>query len=112
MAMEHMIGHVSQIPPGEGRTFVLDGLRVAVFRTRDGQVFATQAHCPHRGGPLADGLTDEVSVVCPLHDRIYDLRSGAGIGTDCGIATYPVRLGADGMIRLVPDPQPAMTSAT
>lgn len=112
MASEHMIGHVSQIPPGEGRTFDLHGLRVAVFHTRDGQVFATQASCPHRGGPLADGLTDETSVVCPLHDRIYDLRSGAGIGTDCNIATYPVRLGADGMIRLVPDPQPAMASGT
>ena len=59
-------------------------------------------------GTCAD-VNDEISVVCPLHDRIYDLRTGAGIGTDCSITTYPVRLDADGMIRLVPDPQPATT---
>jgi nitrite reductase (NADH) small subunit len=108
MATEHSIGHLSQIPPGEGRTFDLNGLKIAVFRTRGGRVFATQAHCPHRGGPLADGLTDETSVVCPLHDRVYDLRTGAG--TDCSIETYPVRISIDGMILLVPHPQEAMAS--
>ncbi len=108
MATEHAIGHVSRIPPGEGRTFDVNGLLVAVFRTRGGGVFATQARCPHRGGPLADGLTDESSVVCPLHDRVYDLRTG--VGTDCSIDTYPVRIGIDGMILLVAHPQQAMAS--
>jgi nitrite reductase (NADH) small subunit len=106
MATEHAVGHVSQIPPGEGRTFDLDGKLIAVFRTRGGGVFATQAYCPHRGGPLADGLTDEKSVVCPLHDRIYDM--GTGIGTDCNIETYPVRVSIDGIILLVPHSKKAM----
>ncbi len=96
------IGHLSRIPPGEGRVFDVDGVQIAVFHTRDGNVFATQAKCPHRGGPLYDGLIDEVSVVCPLHDRIYDLRSGAGLGNECSIVTYPVRVGADGLIMLAP----------
>jgi nitrite reductase (NADH) small subunit len=109
MAREHAIGHLSQIPPGEGRTFDLDGLQIAVFHTRAGRVFATQALCPHRGGPLADGLTDETSVVCPLHDRIYNLRTG--IGTDCTISTYNVRAGADGTLLLVPQPREAMATA-
>ncbi len=97
---EHALGRISQIPPGEGRNFEVDGLRVAVFHTRAGAVHATQAACPHRGGPLADGLTDETTVVCPLHDRIYDFRTGAGLGNDCAIATYQVRLGQDGVILL------------
>jgi nitrite reductase (NADH) small subunit len=100
MNKELRIGHLSQIPAGEGRTFELEGLRIAVFRTRAGQVFATQAECPHRAGPLADGLIDNNVVVCPLHDRIYDLRTGAGIGTGCSIATYPARVSADGTILL------------
>ena len=102
--MEHAIGKLSQIPRGEGRNFALGTLRVAVFHTRDGQVFATQADCPHRGGPLADGLTDGATVVCPLHDRIYDFRTGAGLGNECSIQVYPVRAEADGTIMLGTQP--------
>ena len=65
---EHRIGRLAEIPPGEGRTYEVAGRRVAVFRTRAGQVFATQAECPHRNGPLADGLVGGSTVVCPLHD--------------------------------------------
>jgi nitrite reductase (NADH) small subunit len=110
MPREHIIGHLSQIPAGEGRTFELNGLRVAVFHTRAGQVFAAQSQCPHRGGPLADGLTDETSVMCPLHDRIYDLRTGAGIGTECDITVYPVRVSADGVILLELQPHEVLTA--
>jgi nitrite reductase/ring-hydroxylating ferredoxin subunit len=42
--------------------------------------------------------------VCPLHDRVYDLRTGAGIGTDCDIRVYPARAAADGTILLVTEP--------
>jgi nitrite reductase (NADH) small subunit len=101
--MEHAIGHISQIPPGEGRAFAIGELHVAVFHTRDGGVFATQARCPHRQGPLADGLTDHATIVCPLHDRAFDLRTGAGIGTDCDIQVFPVRTATDGTILLVTD---------
>jgi nitrite reductase (NADH) small subunit len=111
MAEEYAIGQLSQIPLGEGRTFVVDGKRVAVFHTRGGEVLATQSDCPHRGGPLADGLTDEVSVVCPLHDRAYNLRTGAGIGNECNIAVYPVRISGDGMIWIVTRPVMAMVAA-
>jgi nitrite reductase (NADH) small subunit len=81
-----------------------------VFHTRAGQVFATQLRCPHRGGPLADGLTDDISVVCPLHDRIHDLQTGGGIGTECNIMAYPVRVTTDGTILLVLQPFEAMTA--
>jgi nitrite reductase (NADH) small subunit len=89
------LGPVTQIPPGEGRSFLVGDIGVAVFRTRDGKFYATQARCPHRGGPLADGLTDGTTVVCPLHDRMFSLASGEGIGNECSIAIYPVAVSND-----------------
>lgn len=111
MLNEIVIGSLSQIPPGEGRMFLLNGEPVAVFHTRGGKVFATQAFCPHRAGPLADALTDETTIVCPLHDRVYDLRTGEGIGTDCSIQVYRARVDAAGAILIEPQTTPAMASA-
>ena len=74
--MEVTVASVSSIPPGEGRTFEVGALRIAVFHTRQGEVFAAQAHCPHRGGPLADGILGGRTLVCPLHSLIFDLETG------------------------------------
>jgi nitrite reductase (NADH) small subunit len=97
---EVAIGPLSQIPPGEGRNFQLGQQTIAVFHTRGGAVFATQAACPHRAGPLADGLIDEASVICPLHERMFSFASGSGIGNDCALTIYPARLDSAGMILL------------
>jgi len=94
------VTNIAEIPLGEGRLVEVAGRHLAVFHTRDG-VFATQPDCPHRQGPLADGLTGTGTVMCPLHDRIYDLRTGAGVNTDCSISVYPVTLAEDGTIELV-----------
>lgn len=74
--------------------------RVAVFHTRSGELFATQADCPHRNGPLADGLVGEKTVICPLHAWKFDLASGKLEGGDCKLKTYPVRVSSDGLIAL------------
>ncbi len=97
---EVAIGKLDQIPPGEGRTFEVAELTVAVFRTRADEVYASQAHCPHRNGPLADGMLGGHVIMCPLHDRSYDLTSGKEIGGECDIAIYPVRKAADGTLLL------------
>jgi nitrite reductase (NADH) small subunit len=94
------IANLSEIPPGEGRVVRTGGLELAVFNTRSG-VYATQALCPHLQGPLADGLTGTHTIMCPLHDRTFDLRSGVGVNTDSCIQTYPVALQADGTIMLL-----------
>ena len=94
-----LVGNVAQIPKGEGRTFEIAGRRVAIFHTHSGQVFATQAECPHLQGPLADGLTGGATVVCPLHERAYDLRTGFGLNGECtSLTIYPTSLGGDGKI--------------
>jgi nitrite reductase (NADH) small subunit len=91
-----LLGTIDQIPPGEGRNFLIEEDQIAVFRTHAGEVYATQASCPHRDGPLADGLMGGATVVCPLHDRTFDLRTGEGFGPDCmRLKTYPVSLNED-----------------
>ena len=88
-----LIGSVDQIPPGEGRNFIVEREQIAVFRTHAGEVYATQATCPHRNGPLADGLLGGATIVCPLHDRTFDLRTGQGIGPDCpNLKIYQIAL--------------------
>jgi len=96
MALEQGIGSIGQIPIGEGRTFEVAGQRVAVFHTREGGVYAIEANCPHRNGPLADGLTSGTTVLCPLHERAFDLLTGAGIGHEDCVMSYPVRISGDG----------------
>ncbi|MHA0287840.1 nitrite reductase small subunit NirD [Mycobacterium sp. C3-094] len=94
------VGRLDEIPVGEGRTFAVDGRQVAVFRLRDDSLRALDAVCPHRGGPLADGLTDDCVVVCPLHGYAYDLSTGAETsGTDLAVRSYPVQV-SDGAIRV------------
>ncbi len=95
-----ILGPLNLIPIGEGRRFGVRGQTVAVFRTRAGQVFATQADCPHQGGPLEDGLVGGSTLICPLHERAFDLTTGVGIGQPCVLMTYPVRITEDGAIGL------------
>ncbi len=88
---EHVVGRVTEIPLGEGRAFVAGGMQIAVFRLRDGTLHATQAACPHAGGPLADGQTDVDVLVCPLHQYAFRWADGTSPGGPPPIRTYPVR---------------------
>jgi nitrite reductase (NADH) small subunit len=93
------VAEAAQIPKGEGRTFKVAGRSIAVFRTHSGEVYATQAACPHLGGPLSDGLTGGATVVCPLHERAYDMRTGAGLnGEPTSLEVYPAALDEQGKI--------------
>lgn len=96
MTSLHKLGTVAQIPPGEGRNFVVAGRRLAVFHARDGRVFATQADCPHRGGPLADGLVGGGTLVCPLHEWRFDLTTGTTENGACPIEVYRAQVESDG----------------
>jgi nitrite reductase (NADH) small subunit len=89
---EIAVAPLEAIPLGEGRTFDLGGERIAIFRTRDERVYATQAECPHRSGPLADGLVGGSTVICPLHSWKFDLRTGEPLFGDCKLHTYPARV--------------------
>ena len=90
-AGEHVVGRLDDVPPGEGRAFVAGGVQVAVFRLRDGSLHATQAACPHAGGPLADGQTDVDVLVCPLHLYAFRWSDGTSPGGASPVRLYPVR---------------------
>jgi nitrite reductase (NADH) small subunit len=94
---------VEDIPAGLGRAFQVAGQAVAVFRSRTGSVFAVANRCPHRGGPLADGMMVGDQIVCPLHAFRFDGRTGAcdQAGT-CGVPTYPVEV-TGGVVRITLD---------
>jgi nitrite reductase (NADH) small subunit len=91
---------LAELPVGLGRAFRVGPHRVAVFRTRTGKVFAVANECPHKGGPLADGMLAGEQVVCPMHAFRYDAVSGAcdqsGV---CAVTAYPVEV-VDGFVRI------------
>lgn len=84
------LGPVEQIPVGEGRAFAVGDEQVAVFRLGDGGLCAVGAICPHRGGPLADGLIDGQHVVCPLHNHTFRLTDGHCTTGESPVRTYQV----------------------
>jgi nitrite reductase (NADH) small subunit len=84
------VGRAADVPLLEGRTVTVGPRRIAIFRTGDG-FYALGGVCPHAGGPLADGLVADNCVTCPLHNRRFDLRSGAGIGGHPGVEAHEVR---------------------
>jgi nitrite reductase (NADH) small subunit len=71
-----------EVPLGEGRAVRINGSPLAVFRLETGW-FAVQGRCTHAGGPIADGIAADRSVICPLHERRFDLESGEPLGHDC-----------------------------
>ena len=96
--MEVTLGTISAIPEGEGRSFEVGKKRLAVFRTRQGKLFATQADCPHQNGSLADGLVGSQTLICPLHSLKFDLATGRALDGSCQLVVYPARVGDHGQI--------------
>ncbi len=59
---------------------------IAIFRTSDDEVFALDDRCPHKGGPLSQGLIYGKRVACPLHNWQIELESGTAVAPDVGCA--------------------------
>ncbi len=75
------IGSVDQIGPGTARTPpVRGGEEIAVFRTLDNQFHALVNKCPHKAGPLSQGIVHGHVVTCPLHAWNISLRTGEALG--------------------------------
>ncbi|EPX82561.1 nitrite reductase small subunit NirD [Salipiger mucosus] len=87
------IGHIDDVPLRGARLVKTSAGCIAVFRTGKDEVFAASDTCPHKGGPLSEGIVHGQKVTCPLHNMVFDLNTGAAQGADEGqIPTYPVRL--------------------
>lgn len=83
------VGRAADVPMLEGRSVIVDGRRIAVFRTADGWR-ALDGGCPHRGGPLADGIVADRCVTCPLHGWRFDLDTGEAVNADARVAPYEI----------------------
>ncbi|WP_084507735.1 nitrite reductase small subunit NirD [Geminicoccus roseus] len=89
------IGSIGDIPRRGARCVMTPSGRVAVFRTADDRVFATEDRCPHKGGPLSQGIVHGAAVTCPLHNMVISLETGEAMGADEGrVPTIPVRVEA------------------
>ncbi|MEM6890086.1 MAG: nitrite reductase small subunit NirD [Pseudomonadota bacterium] len=89
------IGALEDIPLRGARKVKTPVGCVAVFRTDETTVFATANSCPHKGGPLFEGIVHGQKVTCPLHNWVFDLETGLAQGSDEGrIPTYPAKVEA------------------
>src|ERR671923_582936 len=89
------VGLLSDIPLMGARVVRSADGDIAVFRTADDQVFALYDRCPHKGGPLADGIVHGRSVTCPLHNWVISLETGEVQGADEGnVRRHPLRVEA------------------
>lgn len=85
------LGSLDKIPLGQGLSFKVGDHEIAVFRQRDGKLFATQSRCPHKQGPLAEGIVGGGKVICPLHSHKFNLATGEGSEAHECVKTYAVR---------------------
>ncbi len=101
MTTWNFICPLADIPPLGSR--VVRGARggdIAIFRTASDEVFALHDKCPHKGGPLSQGLVHGRRVTCPLHGWNFELASGQAVAPDVGsCATFEVKV-EDGSVFL------------
>jgi len=89
------VAAVEEIPRLGARVVGIGSVKVAVFRTSQDEFYALEDRCPHRGGPLSQGIVHGHCVTCPLHDWVIDLSTGEAKGPDEGSARrFPVRVEA------------------
>lgn len=87
------IGTLDDIPKRGARVVKTARGDIAVFRTMDDKLFAMDDKCPHKGGPLSQGIVQGESVTCPLHNWVISLATGEAQGADHGCTrTIAVRL--------------------
>ncbi len=90
------IGVLDDIPKLGARVVETQDGNIAVFRTGNDDLYAIRDECPHKQGPLSQGIVSGNRVACPLHDWKINLESGHAITPDEGcVATYPVKLDGD-----------------
>ena len=87
------VGAVTDVPRRGARRVTSPRGDIAIFRTGDGEVFALMDACPHKGGPLSQGIVHGASVTCPLHNWVISLETGRAIGADEGsVKVIPVKV--------------------
>jgi len=98
------IGALDDIPRHGARIVKTKQGCIAVFRTADDTVFALDDRCPHKGGPLSQGIVHGTAVTCPLHNWVISLETGEAQGADKGsVRCYGLKLEGGRLLLEVPD---------
>ena len=84
---------IGNVPLREGRAVTIGNTEIAIFHLED-RYLTIENKCPHKGGPLCDGIVSGTTVVCPLHGQRFDLETGMSVlASQPGcVATYPTRV--------------------
>jgi nitrite reductase (NADH) small subunit len=80
------VGNLEDIPRQGSRVVQTSTGEIALFRSVDDQVFALDNRCPHKGGPLSQGIVHGKRVTCPLHSWVIELENGNAVAPDVGCA--------------------------
>jgi len=92
------ICELNDLPKQGGRTVRAGDTEIALFRLTDDEVRAVENRCPHKQGPLAEGIISGDIIICPLHARKINLSSGEVLPPDSGcVRTYSVQV-EDGQV--------------
>lgn len=108
---------LDDVPPLGSRVLESGDITIAIFRTASDEIFAIEDKCPHKGGPLSQGIVHGQRVTCPLHNRVFDLKEGKAIAPDKGCLKRFKAHVAGGRIRLeltplpMPDDEDGLVSA-
>lgn len=98
------IGTVGDIPRRGARCVTTPTGRIAVFRTSNDRIYAIEDRCPHRAGPLSQGIVHGAAVTCPLHNWAISLETGEALGADEGsVRTFPVRVEGGALLIAIDD---------
>ena len=85
------IGSIHDVPQRGARCVKKGELTIAIFRTAEDRFFALEDKCPHKNGPLSQGIVHDGCVTCPLHNWVISLKTGQAQGADDGeTKTYTV----------------------
>lgn len=94
------VGHVDEIPDRGARLVRAPGGDIALFKVADGSIFALDDKCPHKAGPLSQGIVHGRTVTCPLHNWVISLETGEAQGADKGCAHHIAVKIEDGRIHI------------
>jgi nitrite reductase (NADH) small subunit len=97
------VGHMEDVPLRGSRVVATGAGDIAIFKTADGDLFALRDRCPHKGGPLSQGIVHDRGVTCPLHNWVISLETGEARGADHGCTPkIPLKVD-DGRILIAAD---------
>ncbi|MDH5301954.1 MAG: nitrite reductase small subunit NirD [Gammaproteobacteria bacterium] len=90
------VGSVESIPRLGARVVKREEGNIGIFRTENDEIFALRDACPHKKGPLSQGIVHGKRVTCPLHNWKLELETGEAVAPDQGCAArFPVKVEND-----------------